>query len=261
MSELMLPQPVGQTGLYGKLPSHGDFVLRRLPQEFVVPWDAWLQQGISESKLALGDAWEESYRDAPVWRFLLAPGTCGEFAWAGLLQPSADRVGRRFPLTVAAALPSNIDVLETMTAAASWYSDLERETAAAFGADVQFDALDRQLERLLFPERFIVRADASDDTMPIAARVFSAFKVTTGQSSSSDAIRATLRGEQVEVGPYDCVWSDMSSPGQMAVLLVTKALPPSARFCAMLDGQWEKHGWELGSLAGAAGGAALRPAD
>ena len=261
MSELMLPQPSGQTGLYGKLSSHGDFVLRRLPQEFVAPWDAWLQQGIAESKLALGDAWEGSYRDAPVWRFLLAPGTCGESAWAGLLQPSVDRVGRHFPLTVAAALPSNIDVLETMMTAGSWYSDLERETAAAFGADVQFDALDRQLEQLLFPQRFIVRADASDETLPIAERVFSAFKATIGQPSSSDAIRATLRGEQVALGPFDCVWSDMSLPAQAAVLLVTKALPSPARFCAMLDGKWEERGWELGSLAGPASRVALRSSD
>lgn len=248
--QLTSPQPLGPTGLYGKLPSHGDFVLRRLPQEFVLPWDAWLQQGIAESRLALGDAWEDSYRDAPVWRFLLAPGTCGEFAWAGLLQPSVDRVGRHFPLTVATALPSNIDVLETMMAAGSWYSELERETAAAFASDVQFDALDRQLEQLLFPERFVVRADASEDTLPIAERVFSAFKVTTGQPSSSGIIRSTLRSNQVAIGPFDCIWSDMSSQAQVAVLLVTKALPPSARFCAMLDGNWEKRGWELGSLAG-----------
>ncbi len=247
MSELTLPQPAGPTGLYGKLASHGDFVLRRLPQEFVAPWDAWLQQAIAESKLALGDAWEDSYRNAPVWRFLLAPGTCGESAWAGLWQPSVDRVGRHFPLTVAAPLPSNIDVLETMMAAGNWYSDLEHAIAAAFGTEVQFDALDGRLEQLSFPECIIVPANTSEDTLPIAARVFSAFKVSIGQPSSAETVRATLRGQQVAIGPFDCIWSDPGSLGQEAALLVTKGLPSPARFCAMLDGKWETHGWELAS--------------
>src|ERR1051326_5604040 len=108
--KLML-QPA-QTGFYGKLPSQGDFLTRRLPREFVAPWDAWLQQGIAASRALLESDWEESYRSAPVWRFLLAPGVCGDAAWAGLLQPSMDRVGRYFPLTIAAKLPSDVDVLD-----------------------------------------------------------------------------------------------------------------------------------------------------
>jgi len=236
-----------QTGFYGKLSSQGDFVLRRLPQQFVAPWDAWLQSGIAESKLTLGGAWEENYRNAPVWRFLLAPGICGEPAWAGLLQPSVDRVGRHFPLTVAAALPNDINVLETMLNASSWYADIERETAAAFSADVQIGALDSQLEQLVFPERFLVRADDSEDTLPGVDRSFAAIKIAVRETSAYQAIRSTLIKEQVVVGLSDCVWSDMTSGQESAALLLTKGLPSAARFCAMLDAQWENHGWELAS--------------
>ena len=31
-----------RTGLFGKLPAHGDFVRRHLPRSFVTPWDEWL---------------------------------------------------------------------------------------------------------------------------------------------------------------------------------------------------------------------------
>ena len=41
-------------GFYGKLPSEGDFVTRRLPWEFTSAWDAWLQQGVHASRAALG---------------------------------------------------------------------------------------------------------------------------------------------------------------------------------------------------------------
>ena len=37
-------------GFYGKLPSEGDFVTRRLPWEFTSVWDDWLQQGMHASR-------------------------------------------------------------------------------------------------------------------------------------------------------------------------------------------------------------------
>ncbi|OGI58559.1 MAG: type VI secretion-associated protein, partial [Candidatus Muproteobacteria bacterium RBG_19FT_COMBO_61_10] len=30
-------------GVYGKLPTHGDFIQRNLPSAFVRQWDVWLQ--------------------------------------------------------------------------------------------------------------------------------------------------------------------------------------------------------------------------
>ena len=88
-------------GFYGKLPSEGDFVSRRLPWEFTSAWDAWLQQGLHASRAALGSRWLELYLSAPVWRFQLAPGVCGPQGWRGLFFASVDRVGRYFPLTLA----------------------------------------------------------------------------------------------------------------------------------------------------------------
>jgi type VI secretion system ImpM family protein len=85
----------GAVGLFGKLPAHGDFVRRNLPRDFIAAWDAWLSKGI----LALDGALVQR-----AWRFRLAPGECGAAAMAGVVMPSEDMVGRRFPITLAATL-------------------------------------------------------------------------------------------------------------------------------------------------------------
>ena len=61
-----------EVGLYGKLPTHGDFLRRRVPDDFVALWDEWLQRCIADSRAALGEAWLETYLTSPVWRFSLA---------------------------------------------------------------------------------------------------------------------------------------------------------------------------------------------
>ena len=49
-----------------------------------------------------------AYLEAPVWRFALPPGMCGERAVLGLMLPSVDKAGRYFPLTFAALHPRGI---------------------------------------------------------------------------------------------------------------------------------------------------------
>lgn len=89
-------------GVYGKLPARGDFVRLGLPGSFVTPWDDWLAAVIAGSRAAMAEDWLPAWLKAPVWRFVLAAGSCGPEAVLGLMLPSVDRVGRYFPLTLAA---------------------------------------------------------------------------------------------------------------------------------------------------------------
>lgn len=98
-SELTIP------GWYGKIPALGDFASRRLPPEFLNPWEEWLMASLRGSRVALADRWRDIFLRAPIWRFLLFPEVCGPKAWAGILMPSVDNVGRHFPLTVALSVP------------------------------------------------------------------------------------------------------------------------------------------------------------
>ena len=92
------------TGLFGKLPAHGDFVRRGLPEPFVEAWDSWVQEGLAAAREALGEGFAEAWAAAPAWRFRLPPGACGAEAAAGVVLASEDMVGRRFPLAVATLL-------------------------------------------------------------------------------------------------------------------------------------------------------------
>jgi len=44
-------------GFYGKLPSLGDFVGRRVPEHVVQRWDHWLQESVAASRASLGERW------------------------------------------------------------------------------------------------------------------------------------------------------------------------------------------------------------
>jgi type VI secretion system protein ImpM len=89
-------------GFYGKIPARGDFVHAGLPRTFTDPWDDWMQRMVGASRSVLGQSWLPAWLEAPVWRFVLAPGICGPDSAIGLWVPSVDAVGRYFPLTLVA---------------------------------------------------------------------------------------------------------------------------------------------------------------
>jgi len=141
-------------GLFGKLASHGDFVQRRLPPDFVAAWDTWLQQGIREGRLRLGAAWPERYLHAPLWRFVLAPGVCGRAGMAGVLLPSHDRVGRHFPLTLAAPHDHTAAcLLDLATTGMDWFDRLADLSVCAMWGDLAVEELEPALVRLGGPPR------------------------------------------------------------------------------------------------------------
>jgi type VI secretion system protein ImpM len=109
---------VAAAGWYGKLPGLGDFAMRRLPPNFVERWDAWLQAGLLDMPHARRLSDDSAL--APVRRFWLKPGVVDALAWGGLLMPSTDRAGRRFPLTVAQPMPA----LAQAIAARRWFTSV-----------------------------------------------------------------------------------------------------------------------------------------
>lgn len=102
-------------GAFGKTPSLGDFFHINAPQGFVRVWDDWVQGAMMAAAQAGGDAWDDLYMSSPIWRFTLAPGLAGPAKIQGVLMPSVDRVGRRFPLSLMAAIngdgPASLDHL------------------------------------------------------------------------------------------------------------------------------------------------------
>lgn len=126
-------------GYFGKLPGAGDFVQRRLPPDFVDAWDRAFSHAVAGARDRLGARWSEAYRAAPAWRFLLSPGIAGRDAWCGVLLPASDRVGRCFPMVVAARLDGGLAQPGVLADGGRWY-DAASAVAWAAQADPAIDA-------------------------------------------------------------------------------------------------------------------------
>lgn len=116
---------MGGFGAFGKTPALGDFFHFGLSRAFVSAWDVWLQSAVRAARSALGEAWQQRYCSAPIWRFSLSPGLAGTEGMLGVLMPSVDRVGRHFPLTLAAPVPSGRPTLDLHLAAEATFVALE----------------------------------------------------------------------------------------------------------------------------------------
>ena len=146
-----------EVGLYGKLPSHGDFLRRRVSDVFVDVWDVWLQNGLAASREALGDRWLDTYLTSPAWRFVCTAGSCGAQAVAGVMVPSVDRVGRYFPVTLVWQLPDDAIPLRVMTRCHDWFEAAERLLIDTLAADeINFEDFD---------SRVVTLGDALDTTL------------------------------------------------------------------------------------------------
>lgn len=129
---------MGGFGAFGKMPALGDFFRFDIDPGFVSIWDKWLQAGLPKVRADLGLRWTGCYTSAPIWRFTLTAGLAGSQGAQGVLMPSIDRVGRRFPLTLAMALPAGRSAILAHLSAAPTFEALEL---------VALDALDDAMTR------------------------------------------------------------------------------------------------------------------
>ncbi|MEM1005326.1 MAG: type VI secretion system-associated protein TagF [Pseudomonadota bacterium] len=138
-------------GAFGKMPSVGDFFRLQVANAFVQPWDEWIQRTILASSQALGQAWDAHYMSAPIWRFCLSPGLAGPQKMMGVLMPSVDRVGRRFPLTLVSAISNEGSAILSHFRIADTYRKLEDLALAALEDDMTRDKLAAGLTDLAVP--------------------------------------------------------------------------------------------------------------
>lgn len=138
-------------GCYGKLPGLGDFLSRRLDPGFVAAWDRWLQAGLQDSRTHLGQQWSECYLNAPIWRFALAPGLCGERAMLGILMPSVDSVGRYFPFSILQEVTAMWPAAWAVAEAGGWFDRVERVALAGLNDNLGPEQMDALLADCLFP--------------------------------------------------------------------------------------------------------------
>lgn len=142
-------------GWHGKLPSLGDFASRRLAPAFLDPWDRWLGQSLLALQTTRPTDWLADYLHCPSWRFLLCPGVlpgpAGGEAWAGVLLPSVDRVGRYFPLTLVRPLGAAVPDSGALQALWDWLARLEELALDTLDEDWSPERLEGELARMATP--------------------------------------------------------------------------------------------------------------
>lgn len=166
-------------GAFGKMPSVGDFFRLGVAQSFVQPWDDWIQRSMLGASQALGQAWDEHYMSAPIWRFCLSPGLAGPQKMLGVLMPSVDRVGRRFPLTLVAGVSNEGSALLAHFRASDTFFKLEDLALACLEDDMTRDRLTEGLAALNAPQQLptapvrahgqtmvLTRGEVSDSLLP-----------------------------------------------------------------------------------------------
>ena len=236
-------------GLYGKLPSHGDFLRRRLSDDFVRTWDEWLQRGMDASRSAFGDQWLDIYLTSPVWRFACAAGACGAMPAIGVMAPSVDRAGRSFPMTIAACLPSWVDPIAAMTHGEAFFQRAEQVAIDTLTAEcVDFAEFDDQVMALttlltdvcdlalhVEPSALaIVNADSS-----IAWQI--ALPSLSHMSTTFERLLAMQIGSRYQPA---VIWSTEGSARIVPTCLVRRGLPDAASFVALFDGAWTERDWK-----------------
>lgn len=212
-----------KNGLYGKLPGHGDFIQRELPSNFVQTWDEWLQRAVHGSRELLGESWLDYYLTSPIWRFVLSSGVINDQAWAGILVPSVDSVGRYFPLTMAVPVSPNSNPFALQVIAENWYQQLSDLAIEALQGALQADQL---LD--CFPE-FAHGAVTSQVSIASGSHVAISDGGSIG-SSYPGLLNHLYRDQFPSFSLWWCAGSDHLPPTTM----VSPALPEPTLYCAML---------------------------
>lgn len=203
-------------GFHGKVPARGDFVGHGLPGAVLGPWDRWLSAALGEAGRRLGAEWETLFAQAPVWRFALSAGLCGATPLVGVWMPSADRVGRPYPFTIAAGLPAGFDIADAPAACAAWLSRAESLAADACRAAADVEGLPARLAILGRPEPE---------------------RVSPATRALLDRLSGPLRADA-------SLWWTRGAGRIAPSLLSCPGLPAAPRPTAFLDGAWTRWGWE-----------------
>jgi type VI secretion system protein ImpM len=209
-------------GFYGKLPTYGDFIQKRLPTDFINPWHEWLQSGMVACRESNPDGWMPFYLNCPAWSFVLSAGICGEQAVAGVTIPSVDRVGRYFNFTMASMLPPDTSPAVFAGVYADWLDGLEDLALSVLEQEMDQEAIETLInnssaELCMTPRLNTTYLSSAEHT-----------RVTSESSAELNELLPEMLHKQIaaENEPYGLWWHKGSS--QVSAQLVSCAGMPAA---------------------------------
>ena len=94
------------TGFAGKHPGFGDFIGQGLEPPLRAALDRWLEAALAQAAAQCGEGWAQVWDASPGFAFWIGGQVLAEsggFALRGVLIPSRDKVGRRWPFVLVQA--------------------------------------------------------------------------------------------------------------------------------------------------------------
>ncbi|MFV0475137.1 MAG: type VI secretion system-associated protein TagF [Pikeienuella sp.] len=147
--------PAARTGYFGKVPSQGDFVSNGLPRALADMFDLWLREAVRDSQRKLGRGRQEAFLVAPIWRMALEAGVAGPDPVIGVMMPSVDRVGRYFPLVIAAPLARRALSVDDMTRLTPWFDAASALALSTLRPDFALARFDEEAAGMSIPDSML----------------------------------------------------------------------------------------------------------
>ncbi len=176
-----------QAGFFGKHPGFGDFIAHGVPVPLREELEAWLTETLARTKQHLGAIWEQVYDAARPVRFWIGPSVLTDKgALRGVIWPSRDSVGRRYPLVMLAADTQNAP--PPIVPDQSFFEETETRLADAMHSAAKQPAGLMALDgfgTLNTPETDTMWAVNPDDDLPGLLRATGAADYTRAASNRS----------------------------------------------------------------------------
>jgi type VI secretion system protein ImpM len=226
------------TGLFGKLPAHGDFIHRNLPSDVINIWDEWLQHFIASSRAQMGEEWLNIYLTSPVWRFVFSPGVLDNNSWSGVMIPSVDKVGRYYPFTVLTKIPAAINPLDFMPQNTNWFDQIENVLIDALESDMTADDVIQTIETFQ-----IVLDTRYEKVMPATTNSSQVIKLISNEEQPHTLYSYLLDASLRKAHASYSVWSTLGSERVEPCIFSVQGLPAIDGIPAMMDGEWQHWQW------------------
>lgn len=227
-----------ETGLFGKLPAHGDFVQRNLPAGFINLWDEWLQYFVAGTKESLDENWLDIYLTSPIWRFVFSAGVIDENIWTGIMIPSVDRVGRYYPFSIVRKLPAEINPFDYLNYNKNWYEEMESQSLDALDGQIMIDELVENIEKSE-SQTLSDYSKGSFNNDKCGFQIDMDFEEQSPSSVYSSMLDSLMTTSFQSYSLWQTTGSDFIQP----CLCMTQGLPDIKKMTAMLNGNWSDSGW------------------
>ncbi|AYM84311.1 type VI secretion system-associated protein TagF [Agrobacterium radiobacter] len=194
-------------GFFGKVPSHGDFISDGLERELIGTFDDWMRSGLHACADTFAGRWSEIFASSPPIRFIIESGIWGNSAYAGVLVPSADRVGRKYPLAIVAQLNNFRKHPRTLYLDDTWFMAAEALAETSMTGDFDMSRFNASVKKLRPP-----KPREEDDTQEMVRN-----RVPTSLWWHIDPISRRARGLKFDGKPkasdFLRLFSDMTGKG------------------------------------------------